>query len=141
MVSFPGYALQIRATTDSADRTECPSCRPERSQSSDRRGRSRVSRILPLPTVRRPRSLYVRVGKPLLDRAIGALALGAAAIPMGVVAAAIRTTMGRPVMFRQQRVGRDGEIFEVLKFRTMQPCRREHHLHVINDRRQTHKSD
>jgi sugar transferase EpsL len=35
------------------------------------------------------------------------------------LAAAIRLTMGRPVLFRQLRPGYKGEPFEVLKFRTM----------------------
>ena len=36
-----------------------------------------------------------------------------------VVALAIRLTMGSPVMFRQQRAGRHGATFELVKFRTM----------------------
>ena len=36
-----------------------------------------------------------------------------------VVALAIRLTMGSPVMFRQQRAGRHGAPFELVKFRTM----------------------
>lgn len=35
------------------------------------------------------------------------------------VAVAIRATMGAPVLFRQQRAGRGGNTFEVVKFRTM----------------------
>ena len=35
------------------------------------------------------------------------------------VALAIRLTMGSPVMFRQQRAGRHGATFELVKFRTM----------------------
>ncbi len=69
------------------------------------------------------------------------MALAVAAVPIAVVAVVIFTTMGGPVLFRQRRVGRDGRPFDVLKFRTMQPCRREHTLPVIHDRRRTHKSD
>ncbi len=36
-----------------------------------------------------------------------------------VVALAIRLTMGSPVLFRQQRAGRHGATFELVKFRTM----------------------
>lgn len=38
-------------------------------------------------------------------------------------ACAVRLTMGRPVLFRQVRPGRDGRPFELLKFRTMQIAR------------------
>ncbi|MEO6361151.1 MAG: sugar transferase [Sphingomicrobium sp.] len=36
-----------------------------------------------------------------------------------VVALLIRATMGRPILFRQMRPGRNGEPFELIKFRTM----------------------
>jgi exopolysaccharide biosynthesis polyprenyl glycosylphosphotransferase len=35
----------------------------------------------------------------------------------------ILLTLGRPLFFRQTRVGRDGRTFEMLKFRTMRPAR------------------
>lgn len=38
-------------------------------------------------------------------------------------AAAIRLTMGSPILFRQARPGKDGEPFEMLKFRTMRAPR------------------
>ncbi len=37
----------------------------------------------------------------------------------GLVALGIAVTMGRPVLFRQRRPGRNGEIFTIFKFRTM----------------------
>ena len=41
-------------------------------------------------------------------------------LPVQAVAAiAVRVTMGRPVLFRQQRPGLHGEVFELVKFRTM----------------------
>ncbi len=40
-----------------------------------------------------------------------------------VLAVAIRLTMGRPVLFRQQRSGWHGEEFSIAKFRTMRPPR------------------
>lgn len=36
-----------------------------------------------------------------------------------VVALVVRKDLGRPILFRQERPGRDGEIFELVKFRTM----------------------
>lgn len=38
---------------------------------------------------------------------------------MAVVAILVRRRMGAPVLFRQQRPGRDGQPFQMLKFRTM----------------------
>ena len=37
------------------------------------------------------------------------------------LAALIRLTMGPPVLYRQQRLGRSGEFFEIVKFRSMRP--------------------
>lgn len=46
------------------------------------------------------------------------------ALPIGVATAAVvATRLGRPVLFRQSRVGLHGETFDVLKFRTMTDAR------------------
>jgi lipopolysaccharide/colanic/teichoic acid biosynthesis glycosyltransferase len=42
---------------------------------------------------------------------------------LAVVGLAVLFTLGQPVLFRQQRVGRDGAVFEMLKFRTMSGSR------------------
>jgi lipopolysaccharide/colanic/teichoic acid biosynthesis glycosyltransferase len=39
----------------------------------------------------------------------------------GLVAALVRLHLGRPVLFRQRRVGMNGKEFSILKFRTMHP--------------------
>ena len=57
--------------------------------------------------------------KRAFDRTAAAIGLLAAAPVLAVTAAAVRTTMGSPVLFRQQRPGLHGRPFEVLKFRTM----------------------
>jgi len=38
---------------------------------------------------------------------------------MGLIALPVRFTSPGPALFHQERVGRDGRVFEVLKFRTM----------------------
>lgn len=63
-------------------------------------------------------------GLPLLvkravDRTAAAVGLVATAPVLVATAVAIRVTMGSPVLFRQKRPGFRGQIFEVLKFRTM----------------------
>ncbi|UKA68895.1 sugar transferase [Arthrobacter sp. FW306-05-C] len=57
--------------------------------------------------------------KRVVDVVISALALAALAGPMSVVGILIRKKLGSPVVFRQMRPGRDGELFEMYKFRTM----------------------
>ena len=96
--------------------------------------------VRPLPEVRLARTPYVTIVKPAFDRVAGVLGLVVAAIPMAAVGAVVVATMGRPIFFRQRRVGRDGVPFDVLKFRTMKPDRRGEPLDVIHDRRRTHKS-
>ncbi|CAN5883363.1 sugar transferase [soil metagenome] len=60
---------------------------------------------------------------PAVKRTIDVVGAGVglvvAAAPMGVIAIAIRRSMGSPVLFRQKRPGRDGRHFTLVKFRTM----------------------
>ncbi|HEV3001018.1 MAG TPA: exopolysaccharide biosynthesis polyprenyl glycosylphosphotransferase [Solirubrobacteraceae bacterium] len=60
-----------------------------------------------------------RVVKRAADLAGASLALVVAAPVMAVVALAVRLDSRGPVLFRQTRVGRNGEPFTMLKFRTM----------------------
>ncbi|MGZ4712639.1 MAG: sugar transferase [Acidimicrobiia bacterium] len=88
-----------------------------------------------------PRSFYARIGKPVFDRVVG-LVLFAVALPLtGLVALAVWASVGRPVLFRQPRIGRGGRFFTVLKFRTMRPDRRRDRRPVHVERRTIHKSD
>ena len=57
--------------------------------------------------------------KRAIDVSGAAAGLTLAGIPMGVIAIAVRRSMGSPVVFRQDRPGRDGRVFTLLKFRTM----------------------
>jgi lipopolysaccharide/colanic/teichoic acid biosynthesis glycosyltransferase len=57
----------------------------------------------------------------LLDLTVGALALLLFSPLLAAAAVAIRLEGGGPALYRQRRVGRDGEIFELLKLRTMVP--------------------
>jgi exopolysaccharide biosynthesis polyprenyl glycosylphosphotransferase len=57
--------------------------------------------------------------KYAIDRVVAGLALVAVAPLFAAVTLAVLLTMGRPVLFRQRRIGRDGVEFDMLKFRTM----------------------
>ncbi len=59
------------------------------------------------------------------DRLGSALALLALAPLLLVLALAVRAGSPGPVFFRQRRVGRDGQVFDLLKFRSMRPARRD----------------
>jgi lipopolysaccharide/colanic/teichoic acid biosynthesis glycosyltransferase len=53
------------------------------------------------------------------DVAVAGFGLLAAAPVLGIAAAAVKLADGGPVLYRQQRVGKDGAEFELLKLRTM----------------------
>lgn len=61
--------------------------------------------------------------KRMLDVVGGATLLAVFAVPMGLVALAIRLRMGSPVLFTQTRPGLRGELFQLYKFRTMLDAR------------------
>jgi exopolysaccharide biosynthesis polyprenyl glycosylphosphotransferase len=61
------------------------------------------------------------LGKRLLDMTLGGAALVVLSPLFLAVAAIVRTLDGRPVLFRQTRVGLHGREFQVVKFRTMVP--------------------
>lgn len=57
--------------------------------------------------------------KRAIDIGIAGVGLAVTAPAQCAVAIAVRRKFGSPVLFRQLRPGRDGEIFELMKFRTM----------------------
>jgi lipopolysaccharide/colanic/teichoic acid biosynthesis glycosyltransferase len=89
----------------------------------------------------RHRSLYARVGKRCADLAVTVALLLVALPVLSIASAAVLVSLGRPVLFRQVRVGRDGQPFEVLKLRTMKPDRRHSSIRWGGpERRRTHKT-
>jgi exopolysaccharide biosynthesis polyprenyl glycosylphosphotransferase len=61
----------------------------------------------------------VRAVKRLMDVVGALLALTLGAPILGLIAVAIRLDSEGPIMFRQTRVGADGEAFDIVKFRSM----------------------
>jgi lipopolysaccharide/colanic/teichoic acid biosynthesis glycosyltransferase len=85
---------------------------------------------------------YARGGKRAFDIAASSALLVVAAPVLIGVAGVLRLRLGSDILFRQRRVGLDGQDFEMLKFRTMHHSRRrnQHPSFDGNDRRTTHKS-
>lgn len=67
--------------------------------------------------------MFRRAIKRVIDVAGAGVGLAAAAPVLAVVAVMVRKDLGSPVLFRQARAGKDGEIFTLLKFRTMRDAR------------------
>jgi lipopolysaccharide/colanic/teichoic acid biosynthesis glycosyltransferase len=66
----------------------------------------------------RPRDAVLRA----LDILLSALFL-LVSLPLGIpIGVAILVTSGRPLFYRGRRVGRGGRVFEMLKFRTLEPA-------------------
>lgn len=63
--------------------------------------------------------MYKNVIKRLLDCIISVLVLIITSLPMFIVAILIRLESPGPVIFKQQRIGKDGKVFNILKFRSM----------------------
>jgi len=75
---------------------------------------------IPLITLKQP-SLreWQSVLKRIMDVAMSVLVLGISLPIMLLTALAIRLDSPGPIFFRQQRVGQDGELFDLIKFRSM----------------------
>jgi lipopolysaccharide/colanic/teichoic acid biosynthesis glycosyltransferase len=87
----------------------------------------RDSRVSALSTPAFLRSLILRPKFFLMKRTFDILfsltVLILTALPMALLCLAVAAGMGRPVFFRQKRPGKDGEVFEMIKFRTMTSAR------------------
>ena len=88
---------------------------------------------LPLIAARAVNPKGVQFGiKYAVDRLVAGVVLVLALPVMVPAGLAILATLGRPLFFRQVRVGRDGRTFEMLKFRTMRPVEPELDEHAFD---------
>ncbi|WEK44391.1 MAG: sugar transferase [Candidatus Sphingomonas colombiensis] len=60
-----------------------------------------------------------RFAKRGLDLTLAGGGLAVLAVPLVLVALLVRWKLGAPVLFRQERAGRNGRPFQILKFRSM----------------------
>ncbi|MCI8483235.1 MAG: sugar transferase [Lachnospiraceae bacterium] len=81
----------------------------------EKRGRKKADskKLLPADSVYRDKI------KRILDCVLALFVIFAGAVPMGIVAAAIKLDSPGPVLFKQKRLGLGGQEFEIWKFRSM----------------------
>ncbi|WP_408638086.1 sugar transferase [Nonomuraea corallina] len=89
---------------------------------------------LPLLHVEHPEMAGARqLVKNVFDRLVAASLLVLLAPVMAGLAIAVRATSPGPALFRQTRVGRDGGLFTILKFRTMRRGSERQKLTLVSD--------
>jgi len=67
--------------------------------------------------------IYKKLFKPLFDRVLALILLLLFSPVLLLCAWLIKKPLGSPVLFRQERPGKGGEIFKIFKFRTMSDAR------------------
>lgn len=75
--------------------------------------------------MKRKRGIYERIIKRFFDFTISLFALLILSLPLLIVAILVRSKLGSPIIFKQERPGKDGKIFTLYKFRTMTDKRDE----------------
>ena len=84
---------------------------------------------------------YERHGKRIFDVVAASFLLLIVSPLLLLLMVVLRVSLGPGIFFTQERVGRGGETFRMLKFRTMEHDRRSEDITIsFADRRQTHKS-
>lgn len=72
-----------------------------------------------MPDLKPENKFYRDYTKRIIDLVIAVPVLVVAAIPMAIVAIAVKVDSQGPVLFKQDRLGKDGKVFKMLKFRSM----------------------
>jgi lipopolysaccharide/colanic/teichoic acid biosynthesis glycosyltransferase len=107
----------------------------------DARSTAWITLLEALPNCSSWRLFYVSALKRWFDLIIGSFAIVILLPLFAIVACAIFISMGTPVIFRQVRVGRNGQTFVMYKFRTMIADRRHHTAQFDGpERRMRHKT-
>lgn len=69
------------------------------------------------------RNFYRNYGKRLFDVTVAGMALLLLSPVMAITTVLVRIFLGSPVLFRQERPGWNGRLFQICKFRTMTDVR------------------
>ena len=72
-----------------------------------------------MPEAKAASPIYRDHIKRIIDLLIAVPVLLIAAIPMAIIAAAVKLDSPGPALFKQDRLGKDGKVFKMLKFRSM----------------------
>lgn len=72
-----------------------------------------------MPEAKPASAFYRDYVKRVVDLMIAIPVLIVAAIPMAFIALAVKLDSPGPVLFKQERLGKDGKVFQMLKFRSM----------------------
>lgn len=94
---------------------------------ADRLAEDRLETVNKLcPTVKVKETFYSKYVKRLIDIIFSLFAL-TVTVPINLVILIITFfDVGRPVFFKQQRLGKDGKLFQIVKFRNMKELYDEH---------------
>lgn len=63
--------------------------------------------------------MYKNIIKRCIDCFLVSIALILTIIPMAIVALAVKVDSPGPILFKQDRIGKNGKVFKILKFRSM----------------------
>lgn len=72
-----------------------------------------------MPEAKAASPIYRDYIKRIIDLLIAVPVLLIAVIPMAIIAAAVKLDSPGPALFKQDRLGKDGKVFKMLKFRSM----------------------
>ena len=85
--------------------------------------------------------MYKKYIKRILDIILSALALIVLSPVLLVISILVRVNLGAPIIFKQERVGKNEKIFTMYKFRTMSDKRDKHGQLLPDEQRQTKLGD
>lgn len=83
----------------------------------------------------KPYGPYERFIKRPLDFLLSGIALIVLSPVMGIIALMVKIKLGSPVLFTQERPGKDGKIFKIYKFRSMTDAKNENGELLPDDQR------